>query len=136
MADNATPTTKERFDVLFGSYARIHERFVETAYKVTGMLLVVLGWLLSSQTARTLLHEDVAIRVICVAVILIAALSILAAFYRLNVLSRSIRKGLDDLSYHDQRYYDHHRIPGSLRAAVVGVNMLLCGLLTFLLIYV
>ena len=83
--------SKEQFTALYGSYARAYERFVENAYKTTTLMLVILGWLLSSDSARAFLHLDRTILTLCVLLIALAALSIWITFRRLAKLSAALR---------------------------------------------
>ncbi len=126
--------TKERFNALYSSYARAYERFVENAYKTTTLMLVILGWLLSSDTARRFLHEERAVLAVCILLIGVAAVSIWATFRRLTALSASLRMKLDELAYMDSESYDQHRIVAPMVVAVIGQNILLCLLIEVLLL--
>ena len=134
MDANDSGVAKEQFSALYGSYARAYERFVENAYKVTTLMLVVLGWLLSSETARKFLHEDHAVLMLCVLLIALAALSIFTTFLRLTRLSVTLRAKLDQLAYIDSVFYDQHRISQPMIVAVIGQNLLLCALIAVLLL--
>ena len=125
---------KEQFNALYGSYARAYERFVENAYKVTTLMLVILGWLLSSDTARKFLDTDHLVLTLCVVLIALAAISIFTTFLRLTRLYASLRMKLDQLAYIDSGSYDQHRISGAMIIAVIGQNLLLCALIEVLLV--
>jgi len=125
---------KEQFSALYGSYARAYERFVENAYKVTTLMLVILGWLLSSDTARKFLNGDHLVLILCVLLIALAAISIFTTFRRLTRLSAALRLKLDQLAYIDSTSYDQHRISRPMIIAVIGQNLLLCALIEVLLL--
>jgi hypothetical protein len=131
--ENST-AAKDEFNALYGSYARAYERFVENAYKTTTLMLVILGWLLSSEAARRFLHEDRTVLALCVLLIAFAAVSIWATFRRLAALSASLREKLDRLAYVHADSYDQHRIGRSTLVAVIGQNLLLCLLIEVLLL--
>ena|SRR5436305_13021709 len=125
---------KEQFSALYGSYARAYERFVENAYKVTTLMLVILGWLLSSDPARHFLTADRTVLTLCVLLIALAALSIWTTFRRLAGLSVSLRTKLDQLAYIESGSYDQHRLSRPMIVAVIGQNLLLCALIEVLLL--
>jgi len=134
LADSVdTAIAKEQFTVLYGSYARAYERFVENAYKTTTIMLIVLGWLLSSESARTLLRSDHTVLTMCVLLIALAALSIWVTFHRLAKSSAGLRGQLEHLAYIEARFYDQHRIVPLMYLAVLGQNLLLCALVETLL---
>lgn len=134
MGAETAATRKDRFDLLYGSYAAAHTRFVENAYKITAMMLVILGWLLGSDTARYVIQSDPAVFVVCMTVIILAALSIIIAFRRVKKLSSQIRAKLNELAYVDASYYDQHQLPRSLVVAAIGLNIAICAFIMFLLV--
>ena len=134
LAESIDPAiAKEQFTVLYGSYARAYERFVENAYKTTTIMLVVLGWLLSSDSARAFLRSDHTVLTLCVLLIALAALSIWATFHRLAKLSAGLRVQLEQLADVEAGFYDQHRIVPPMYLAVMGQNLLLCALIEALL---
>ena len=57
-------------------------RFVENTYKTMTVMLVILGWLLSSEAARRLLHEERVILAFSILLIGHAAISISIGIYQ------------------------------------------------------
>lgn len=133
MSDSDTSVRKEEFSVLYASYARAYERFLDNGFKTSTVLLVVLGWLLSSESARDFITSHSFIAGVCMAMLSLGAISLWTTFHRLYRLSQTLRARLDALGFLEPRFYDQHAIPRLLYAAVIGQNVLLCALNLFIL---
>ena len=123
---------KEQFAVLYASYARVYERFLENGFKTSTVLLVVLGWLLTSDKARDYLSQHSWAVGMCAALVVTGAVSLCAAFHRLYRLSQLLRKRLDALSFVEAQYYEQHHIPALIYLSVIGQNLFACLLILFL----
>jgi len=126
---------KERFNALYTSYARAYERFLENGFKTSTLLFVVLGWLLSSDAARTFLRDYKLVLWLSIALIGLGAVSLCATFHRLSRLSRSLRARLVALSFIESDFYDQHRIPSLIYWSVIGQNLLVCALIIGIMLW-
>jgi len=55
-------TNKERFDILYEQLKFLHDRALDAVFKVTAALLLVTGWVATSDSTRRLLASDRASR--------------------------------------------------------------------------
>jgi hypothetical protein len=117
---------QEKFSILYSSYARAYERFLENGFKTLATVLVVLGWLLSSQPARAFFAVNDAARLTAVGLIAIGAVFLCMTFGRLSSLSRALRVRLDRLAFMECEFYDQHRVSPMIYWSVVGQILLLC----------
>jgi hypothetical protein len=79
MSDSAT--TKERFELLLAATVRQQERFVDVGFKIAASLTVVLGWLLTAESAQLFLKgAPVSLWSACVVVGTTGSIVILVAF--------------------------------------------------------
>ncbi len=125
---------KEQFDALYTSYARIYERFVENGFKTTSALFIILGWLLSAESARTYLARHRGLTIFCSVLLIGAAIEVGVTFTRLRNLSGSLRTKLDQLNYMHPKFYTQHHIPLSIYMWVIGQNVFICGLILCILL--
>ncbi len=117
---------KGKFLILYGSYSRAYERFLENGFKALATFLVVLGWLLSSDTAQKFLAANAAMRWGAIALIVLAALFVVSTFRHVSRLSMSLRSKLDELAFLEPSFYEQYRITRLIYWSVVGQNLLLC----------
>lgn len=120
---------KERFQELYGSYARAYERFLENGFKTSTALLVILGWLLSSSNAQNYFAKHDHDRWVAIGLIFLAAVFLCLTFHRLSSVSRSLRARLDKLNFMQPEYHQQHQIVPLIYWAVVGQNLLACVLI-------
>src|SRR5689334_2008506 len=125
---------KEKFLILYNSYARAYERFLENGFKASAALLVVLGWLLGSENARTYLAANDGVRWMAIGEIFLGAVFLVLVFRRLACLSRALSRRLDALAFVEPELYGQHRIPPLIYWSVVGQNLLVCILIAGILL--
>jgi hypothetical protein len=98
MSDAAT--TKERFELLLSATVRQQERFVDIGFKVSAALTVVLGWLLTAETAQLFLKgAPFVIWFACVLVASAGTAAILFAFTQAKRQANGTYARLVELSY-------------------------------------
>lgn len=97
VGERATP--KERNDVLVGLLKDHYAGLLDFEFKNTAALTLILGWVLSSDTARkTLAADQVAAAVVCAAILILTALHavwVKTFFTR----SRSVYERIVELNY-------------------------------------
>jgi hypothetical protein len=126
---------REKFNALYTSYARAYERFLENGFKTSTVLLVILGWLLSSESARKFFTEHTPALWVSMVLIGLGALSLFATFHRLSRLSASLRARLDALSFIESDFCDQHRIPPLIYWSVIGQNLMVCLLIIGIMLW-
>src|SRR5689334_16519625 len=97
-------TKKEQFELLYGILKAYHDSSLDTALKAMGFLLLVMGWVLTSENARVFLARDQALQWASIAVLAMAA--VLFALFARRVLleSRATFRALEALDYIPVQY--------------------------------
>lgn len=85
---------KEQFDLLYDSLANLHAGFVESAFKVTGFLLVVVGWIVTSTSARSAIGSSMPLVVLSTTALVLASCLYLLSSYRVMNLSQNVYDSL------------------------------------------
>ncbi len=99
------PSPKERFEFLYSSLCKHYSQILDIALKVTGFLLLVMGWLVTSQTAQESLNIFPSLRGVGIAAVLFTGLSFSLISVRLYKKSQKIAAQLQDLDYFPRDYY-------------------------------
>jgi len=124
MTDNLqTSTPKERFDILYHSLERSYERFITSSVTVAGLVLVLIGWLLTSETAQKFFLCSTGATI--VTVLLIGGLIYIYTSSILNVfnVNHSLHKMIKTLCYIEEEYYEHHLLPNRYKYFGLGLNL-------------
>ena len=116
---------KAHFDVLFGSLKGYQEGLLDGAFKASGFLILVVGWLLTSKEARTYFALNTRARRLGAAALGAGALMYAAVSWRVFLLSQSAFTDLVALAYVPVSAYAPHRIQGTTLLLVVTQNVLL-----------
>ena len=125
---------RERFLALNASYVRLYERFLETGFRLSTLLLVLIGWLLGSEDIRNFIKASPAIRWGAIMVAALGAASIYLSFRRIARLSVKVRGRLDDLNYVGPDVYEQHEIPRVIYRSVIGQTLFACVLIIGILL--
>ena len=125
---------RERFLALYASYVRLYERFLENGFRISTLLVVLIGWLLGSQDIRNFIRASPAIRWAAIVVVALGAASIYFSFRRIALLSIKLRGRLDDLNYVGSDAYEQHEIPRVIYRSVIGQNIFACVLIIGILL--
>jgi hypothetical protein len=101
---------KAAFALLYDSLKGYQSGFVDGGLKVTGFLLIVLGWLLTSKEARDYLARDMIGRTIAVISLITASLMYASITYRVYLRSNTVFAQLARLNYLPVETYQDHVI--------------------------
>lgn len=106
MENTRSNLLKEEFDLHVEQITDTHKGFVDNTTKVAGFLLLALGWIVTSSTAREYLvaTPDMAI-IAAIAVAAAYMLSVGASWIGYRVSNNAIRR-LNDLSYLPRSAYE------------------------------
>lgn len=100
MAEGADqPTPEKQFDLLSGALTKLFEGLISFAFRQHGFLLLVVGWLMPSESARAFVADELLARTAGTAIaILVTALH---AGWAQNYYARAVRvmEAIDDLDY-------------------------------------
>jgi hypothetical protein len=118
----AEPSEKEQFDVLYERLKFYHDSAIDAVLKVTVSLLVVIGWVMTSESARSLLAADRLVRWCAVAAIVLFATQFVAGALRSVRRSQMIAQQLDALAYMPPEYYHDLVLRRSLAVSFAIMN--------------
>jgi hypothetical protein len=104
---------------------------VDGAFKVTGFMVLVMGWLLTSKEARQVLASDPLVRKTAIAGL--AAASLVYAYISVGVsgLSQRVFFELEKLKYVPSATYENHLIGTRTLIPWIVANVLLTGFAGF-----
>ena len=94
-----------KFDLLYEALKGYQTGFIDAAFKTTASLLVVAGWLMTSEAARKFLGGSPVLRRTAVVAILIAGLLYGVTSWRVYRFSQRARRNLDSLAYMPTEFY-------------------------------
>jgi len=101
------PSRKERFDVLRDTLRSHNERFVRGVLGVTTALLVVIGWLLTTEPALKQFKSNTVLTIMCVSAILCLAYIYWSSITRVYRVNQDAYQKLRALAYLEEEYYEH-----------------------------
>ena len=116
---------KAHFDVLFGSLKGYQDGLFDGAFRASGFLVLVIGWLLTSKEARAYLAENRLPRRLCAAVLAAGSIVYAAVSWRVYALSQAAFRGLVELNYLPAAAYAEHRIHGATLTLLITQNVAL-----------
>lgn len=116
---------KAHFDVLFASLKGYQEGLFDGAFKSSGFLILVIGWLLTSKDARGYLADNAGARRLCAGALALGAVIYAAVSWRVYSLSQVAFNGLVSLNYLPVSAFREHRVQGSTLLLLIAQNALL-----------
>lgn len=116
---------KAHFDVLLDSLKDYQAGLFDGAFKFTGFLVLVIGWLLTSKEARAYLASNALARRLCATALGVGSLIYATISWRVFLLSQVAFNDLVALDYLPLSAYADHRIQGMTIAILVAQNALL-----------
>jgi uncharacterized membrane protein len=123
---NSEATDKERFDLLYSRLKSVHDIFIDVVFKATGAFLLVTGWAVASDTARTHIRGDPVSKWLSVLGLFIYASLFALAAFRTARSSKRISELLKELAYMPHSHYSDVVVPGSVVAVFGTANTVLC----------
>lgn len=116
---------KAHFDVLFGSLKDYQQGLFDGAFKASGLLILVIGWLLTSKEARAYLAGNARARRLCAAALGVGSMVYAAVSWRVFLLSQGVFNDLAALNYLPISAYADHQLQRSTLLILVAQNVLL-----------
>ena len=111
---------KEIFALLHASFVKHREGLIQGGYKVVGFLLVVLGWLLTSASARTLFTDSPGAKLIASFALLLGVPFYAWDARRTMAISQELYVKLQELAYVKSDRYSDRLIDGKMVRHWVG----------------
>lgn len=130
----AGPSVKEQFELLYSKLKFVNESALDSAFKVTGFLILVTGWVVTSDNARAFLIGDPVVRWASVFVVLVGAAAFAIVAGGMTRQSQQTFRALQALGFMPVEYFRDMAIsPYSLRVFVIIDLVLSLALCTFIL---
>src|SRR4051812_31665130 len=105
---------REVFELLISELKEYRSGIIENAAKVTGFLLLAIGWLATSQAPRSILDSPL-LKVLTCASLLVAASMTIRMYVNVYNLSQSAYDQLQRLNYMEPSHYRGRLIDPLLR---------------------
>jgi hypothetical protein len=105
-----TATDKEKFELLYEMLRSYYQSLFDGTVKAAGVLLIIAGWVASSDSLRRELCLHHTIRWVALALPCVAFTLYLFIAIRIYVLSNSAAARLDALQYMDAGCYSNYRL--------------------------
>ena len=99
MSQPLNPDAKAEFEVLFQALCEIQRSLLENTTKVAGFFLLAVGWLATSESARSYLRHDSIIRYSAVGAVMLVILTFCAVSWMARRASKRIETQLNLLEY-------------------------------------
>lgn len=126
---------KETFEIVHADFVRYFERFLDTGYKVLGLLLIAIGWMLTaSKTSCNLISQNILLHLFALSLPIFGGAIYVITTYGLRNKSEKALHQLNELNYIDVEYYICHRIEVKLYIIVLVMNEFLFMLLFVLVL--
>ncbi|HEV8582500.1 MAG TPA: hypothetical protein VGX68_25825 [Thermoanaerobaculia bacterium] len=129
----ATADDKSRFEILFGALRDHQQGLLENTAKTAGFLLLSIGWLATSQTARETLNADGLLRGAAIGGVLVATALYIAAAFHVYRAAQRIRARLIELAYLPLEDIETRGISALLLAVLTLGNLTISLLLVVLI---
>ena len=121
----STASAKDKFDVLYKTLADYSDRFVGRFLSTLGFQLVVLGWLLTSESARNFFHSSRPGTIGTVAFAFMMGLSFPPSIGRVWKTHLRAAERLDKLGYMEKSFYELHVLPDWYPVLAIAIVELL-----------
>lgn len=125
MASNEPASVKEQFDLLYSLLRYYTDSAMESAFKVTGFLVLVTGWVMTSDNARAILGHDPVSRWTAVVTVLFAAGMFAGIAIRVLRQSQLTLRQLRALDYMSIDYYQEQALTPKIVTVFVAVDVVL-----------
>jgi hypothetical protein len=101
---------KEKFELLHGMLIKYYDGLFDGTMKAAGVLIIVAGWLATSDSLSNLLNRSIWLRYFAIAAVVLGYAVYLRVAYLAYKISNDTFCYLEELDYMDSRYYAHQRI--------------------------
>jgi hypothetical protein len=115
--------TKTLFQHLHSELLEYQTRFVDVSLKGTSITLLLLGWMLTSESARTFIATSAKGRFAAIAGMLIMGVAYVSVAIRMSQVMQRLARQMDALEYLPRSYYDFRALPPRVIAAAAAVTM-------------
>jgi hypothetical protein len=116
---------KELFELLYHILERYNERYVSAVMSNVGVSLVIIGWLLTSNTVQGFFKVSVTGSISVVIIILVLIIIYSHTILRVYKVNHQVFEQIKKLNYVEEEYLQHHYLPTSYKYIGLGLNVCL-----------
>src|SRR5438105_1007882 len=114
---------KTPFQHLHRELLEYQTRFVDVSLKGASITLLLLGWMLTSESARAFIATSTKGRSAAVTGILIMGVAYVSIAIRMAQVMQRLARQMDALEYLPRSYYDFRALPPRVIAAITAITM-------------
>ena len=103
-------TDEKKFDHLYDNLLKYHTVFIETSFKLAGLFLLVIGWLLTSKSAQASFQGSKWLSFMAIVGLIISGFVSNIGGHRVQTFSRNMFDELKKLNYMPEGYYSDRLI--------------------------
>lgn len=126
---------QEQFKTLLEALKGYQASALDNGYKTLGFMVVALGWLITSEGARTFLKANGYIRLAALVFLGLSVIGYGFMAYRVYSLSRSVFAKLERLGYATRDVYEHYVISKLVPVYYTFFHALISTLIGFVIMY-
>jgi len=127
-------SSTEAFTLLYEQLKYFHDGLYEGGYKVVGSFLLIIGWIVTSDKARQVLHESSVARVVSATSIVVCAIGSVFLTLLLQRKSAHTAQLLERLNYFPREYYeDRIATAGAVWVVIVIIGVIASAAVVLLL---
>jgi len=134
MTNSLKRDVKAEFDVLFPAFCEIQRSLLENTTKVAGFFLLAVGWLATSESARSYLRSDSLVRNSAIGAVILITLTFCAVSWMALSGSKRIEKEINDLGYISRLSISHRRVTIAVLLCYTLANVCLATLVVLTLL--
>ena len=134
MTELLRPDVKAEFEVLFAAFCEIQRSLLENTTKVAGFFLLAVGWLATSENARSYLSSDSLIRYSAICAVILIILTFCVVSWIALSASERIEMQLNSLEYVSAQSISHRRVTIQVLACYTLANVCLASLVVITLL--
>lgn len=133
---NEFANKKEKFDLCLGMLKEYYNALDSRTEKSFALLIVVIGWLITSDTARKSLSEDSTC--FWAAIVTLTAAILFLVYNTSHFLDRfrEIQDTIEKLNYVDHKYFTRYRMPDNILLSYLAPVLILYFFIVLLLIQI
>ena len=124
---------KEKFDFVFSSFKDVHNAYVIDVMKTIALLVICLGWLITSDKCRDFIRKTKTARVSSIIILVLLCIINISTSIRAYRFSQDKITELSILKYIEPIYYKNYEISVGFLAANLIVHTALFALLIVIL---
>jgi hypothetical protein len=124
---------KERFELIYGSLKDVHNDYLIDVMKAIALLVICLGWLITSGKGRDFFKNNITARVSSIIILVLLCVININTSIRAYRFSQDKITELSILNYIEPKYYENYEISTEFLVANLIVHTALFALLAVIL---